>query len=72
MLMIELNSFMKSSDVQSGPGMATIISKASGSDVGINEACGQEEEKDERLFLDRWSAAIFLKPAICSQTICMS
>ena len=49
MLIIELNSFMKSSDVQSRPGMATIISKAGGSGVGINKACGQEEKKDERL-----------------------
>ena len=33
--------------------MVMIISKAGGSGVGINETCGQEETKDERLFLDR-------------------
>ena len=49
MLKIELNSFVKSTDVQSEPGMATIFSRACGSGVGINEACGQEEKKDERL-----------------------
>ena len=47
MLIIELNSFAKSTDVQSGPGMATIFSKAGGSGVGINKAYGQEEKKDE-------------------------
>ena len=45
MLIIELNSFAKSTDVQSGPGMATIFSRAGGSGVGIDEACGQEEKK---------------------------
>ena len=72
MLIIELNSFMKSSGVQPGHGIATIISKTSGRGVGIDEACGQERKKNERLFLDRWSAAIFLEPTICSQTIFMS
>ena len=36
---------MKSSDVQSGPEMGMIISKAGGSGVRINKACGQEEKK---------------------------
>ena len=53
MLIIELNSFAKSTDVQSGPGMATIFSKAGGSGVGINKAYGQEEKKDKRLLRDR-------------------
>ena len=53
MLIIELNSFVKSTDVQSGPGMATIFSRAGGSGMGINEACGQEEKNDERLLRDR-------------------
>ena len=52
-LIIELNSFAKSTDVQSGPGMATIFSKAGGSGVGINKAYGQEEKKDKRLLRDR-------------------
>ena len=53
MLIVELNSFVKSTDVQSGPGMATIFSRACGSGVGIDEACGQEKKKDERLLRDR-------------------
>ena len=48
MLIVEFNSFIKSTDIQSGPGMATIFSRAGGSDVGINEAYGQEEKRDER------------------------
>ena len=52
MLIVELNSFVKSTDVQSGPGMATIFSRAGGSGVGINKAYGQEK-KDERLLRDR-------------------
>ena len=43
----------KRTDVQSGPGMATIFSRAGESGVGIDEACGQEEKKDERLLRDR-------------------
>ena len=53
MLIVELNSFVKSIDVQSGPGMATIFSRAGGSGVGIDKACRQEEKKDERLLRDR-------------------
>jgi len=53
LLIVELNSFMKSSDVQSGPGIATIFNRDGGSGVGISEACGDEEKKDEILFLDR-------------------
>ena len=49
MLIVELNSSVKSTDVQSGPGMATIFSRTGGSGVGIDESCGQEEKKDERL-----------------------
>ena len=45
MLIVELNSFVKNNDVQSGPGMAVIFSKAGGSGMGINEACGQKEKK---------------------------
>ena len=45
MIIFELNSFVKSIGVQSGPGMATIFSRASGSGLGIDEACGQEKKK---------------------------
>jgi len=30
--------------------------------VGISEACGDEEKKDEILFVDRWPVAIFSIP----------
>ena len=50
MVIIELNNFVKSSDVQSGPRMATIIIKASRSGVGIDEAYGQEEERIKGYF----------------------
>ena len=45
-LKVELNSCVKSSDVQSGPGMVTIFSSDRGSGVGFGEACGYEEKKD--------------------------
>ena len=70
--MVELNSSMKSMDVQSSPGMATICSSDYGSGVGISEACGYNEKKDGILFLDKWSAAILLLPAICSHITCIS
>ena len=70
--MVELNSCMKSRDVQSGPVMATICRSDGGSGEGISEACGYNEKKDEMLFLDKLSAAILLLPAMCSHIICIS
>ena len=73
--MVELNSCMKSRDIQSGPGMATICSSDGGSEEGISEACGYNEKKDEMLFLDKWSAATYIATAcycMCSHIICKS
>ena len=70
--MVELNSSVKSMDVQSGPGMVTICSSDNGSGVGISEACGYNEKKDEMLFLDKWSAAVLLLPAMCLHIIRIS
>jgi len=53
LLIVELNSFIKSSDVQSDPEMATIFNRDGGSGVGISEACGDEEKKDEILCISR-------------------
>ena len=47
MFIVELNSFVKCTDVQSGPGMATIFNRNDESGIGVDEACGQEEKKDE-------------------------
>ena len=45
MLIVELNSFVKCTDVQSGSGMATIFNRVDGSGVGVNEACGKRRKR---------------------------
>ena len=45
MYVVEVNSLVKSFDVQSGPGIATIFNRDDGSGVGFKETYGHEEKR---------------------------
>ena len=68
MLIVELNSLIKSLDVQFRPETATIIGRYSGRSVRIDESCGQEEK---RIFLE--PSYMFAKHMyICTYTVCQN
>ena len=41
------------------------VTKGAGTGVALGCACGKEEKKDDKRFLDNASAAVFNFPAMC-------
>ena len=65
-MIVERNSCLKVTDVQSGPEGVKSCRKSSDTGVGIGEAYGLIEKKPCILCLDKWSAVQLSTPAICS------
>ena len=66
MLIVVLNSRLKTGDVQSGLATDTNCSRRLGRGTGSGQACGLEPKKDCMLKRDRLSAAQFVFPGMCS------
>ena len=66
MLIVVLNSRLKTGDVHSGLVVASNCTRGSGSGTGSSMACGLEPKKDCILKRDKSSAVQFVLPGMCS------
>ena len=66
MLIVELNSRLKTGDVHSGSVVESSFSNGSGIGTGSSRACGLEPKNDCMLPRDKSSAVWFTLPGMCS------
>ena len=66
LLIVELNSRLKTGDVRSGLVVENSFSNCSGIGTGSSKACGLEPKNDCMLPRDKLSAVWFTLPGMCS------